>query len=123
MSIENKIHAILNVNNAFKHEIRQIMTDSCTPLSESPYIVNLVGQGKDQALKARRKEKLDYRGLYSKYDLAYHNAIGLLDEPVFTIYEYESPVVWLSNLTPDEVNFYLFLALNQQETVNYDTTN
>lgn len=120
MSIESKIHVSLGVNNAFKSTIKELMADSCTPLSESAYIVNLVGQGKRQALKERRKEKLDYRGLYSKYDFAYHNAIGLLDEPVFTTYEYRSPVVWLSNLTPDEVNFYLFLALNQQEAVNYD---
>lgn len=45
MSIENKIHAILSVNNAFKHKIRQLMANTCTPLSESAYVVNLVSQG------------------------------------------------------------------------------
>lgn len=119
MSVENTIHVTLSVNKDLEDTIRQSMADTCTPLRESAYIVNLVGQGKRQAQNERRKEKLDYRALYSKYDFAYHNAIGLLDEPLFTTYHYESPVIWLANLTPDEINFYLFLALNQQEILTY----
>lgn len=112
---ENKVYVTLNINNALIDTVRQSMQDVNTPLSESAFIVNLLVHGRTLAKSQRVEEKIDYRALYNKYDFAYHNAIGLLDEPEFTTYQYVSPVTWLSNLTPDETNFYLFLALDEQE--------